>query len=135
MIGTAYEFLVKRNGDRSSYDKFRSRLAFLLGTAASSVDVFSVVDASAEGSVDVRFTAHGSPYYNSTKLIGAVLSDAEVSIPTCHTVAGVSTMSVLRTTSALRTTSVGFPTVFVVWQFNWFGAGAGASGRVCEGGV
>lgn len=55
-------------------------IADSLNTKVEYVDVFSVLDSeSAPGFVDVRFTAHGSPYYNTTKLIGAVLADGNVS--------------------------------------------------------
>jgi len=50
------------------------RLASLLGVAdAANVDVFTVVDAhgqAANRTVDVRYSAHGSPYYDPVRLNG-----------------------------------------------------------------
>ncbi|XP_067928117.1 neural-cadherin-like [Watersipora subatra] len=73
--GTSEEFMQRRGG-KSPYEIFIERLADSLGTEQQYVDVFSVLDSNSQpGFVDVRFTAHGSPYYNSTRLIGAVLDD------------------------------------------------------------
>lgn len=80
-LGTAEDFLKPRSGVGRSYDVFIQRMASALNTKEEFIDVFSVVDsATMPGFVDVRFTAHGSPYYNSTKLIGAVLADTGVSM-------------------------------------------------------
>ena len=84
MTGTALEFLTPGSDGQSPYDKFMIAIADSLNTRVEYVDVFSVLDSeSSPGFVDVRFTAHGSPYYNNTKLIGAVLADGGVSLATC----------------------------------------------------
>lgn len=79
-IGTAIQFLKPGPEGKSPYDKFIESLSKSLNTAEANIDVFSVLDSTtASGYVDVRFTAHGSPYYNATKLIGAVLDNDNVS--------------------------------------------------------
>lgn len=80
IAGTAEQFLRATPGQQSPYNIFIERMAVSLQTNKSNIDVFSVLDSSSEGFVDVRYTAHGSPYYNATKLIGAVLDDEGVSI-------------------------------------------------------
>ena len=81
LTGTALEFLTPGSDGQSPYDKFMIAIAGSLNTRVEYVDVFSVLDSeSSPGFVDVRFTAHGSPYYNTTKLIGAVLADGGVSL-------------------------------------------------------
>ena len=79
ILGTAEDFLQPDADGKSPYTIFIDRMAAALGTSTDYVDVFSVIDSEEEGYVDVRYTAHGSPYYNTTKLIGAVLDDADVS--------------------------------------------------------
>lgn len=54
-------------------------IAASLNTRVEFVDIFSVLDSeTSPGFVDVRFTAHGSPFYNTTKLIGAVTGNTNV---------------------------------------------------------
>ena len=80
--GSAEQFLQPAADGKSPYTMFIERMAAALNTEQQYVDVFSVLDSTESGFVDVRFTAHGSPYYNTTKLIGAVLDDTGVSIDT-----------------------------------------------------
>ena len=77
--GSAEQFLQPAADGKSPYTMFIERMATALNTEQQYIDVFSVLDSTESGFVDVRFTAHGSPYYNTTKLIGAVLDDAGVS--------------------------------------------------------
>ena len=47
----------------------QQKIAELLGTSSENVDIISVrAAADAPGSVDVTYTAHGSPYYTPEKL-------------------------------------------------------------------
>jgi len=80
--GSAKEF-VSPDGNR--YELFKQRVAELLGTIPSAVDIFTVLDSTTKpGYTDVRFTAHGSPYYNDTKLLGVISADSSVSHQSCH---------------------------------------------------
>lgn len=54
-----------------SRDKLRKKLTEIVGAIEENIDVFTVFDVpSANGSIDVRFSAHGSPYYSPVKLDG-----------------------------------------------------------------
>lgn len=75
---TAEEF-VKTNQDEqgmeiiSLKDRFRNSLAKLLNTSIENVDVFTVLKNDNSSVLDVRFSAHGSPYYEAERLNGKVL--------------------------------------------------------------
>ncbi|KAB7494699.1 Neural-cadherin [Armadillidium nasatum] len=59
---------------KSKYEKFREEIAKLVGTNIDNVDVFSVQAYQTRPPItDVRFSAHGSPYYQPVKLNGLVL--------------------------------------------------------------
>lgn len=63
---------------RSKADKFRDKLADLLSTDRDNVDVFSVqLRKKHPPTTDIRFSAHGSPYYKPVKLNGLVLMHRE----------------------------------------------------------
>ncbi|XP_054284040.1 neural-cadherin isoform X4 [Macrosteles quadrilineatus] len=63
---------------RSKADRFRDKLADLLNTERDNVDVFSVqLRRKHPPLTDVRFSAHGSPYYKPVKLNGLVLMHRE----------------------------------------------------------
>ena len=60
----------------SMYDKFRAKIASLLGKPKENVDIFTVRNVPGmEKMVDVRFSAHGSPYYRPSKLNGLMESN------------------------------------------------------------
>ncbi|XP_064079326.1 neural-cadherin-like isoform X1 [Macrobrachium nipponense] len=71
---------------RSKADMFREKIARLVGTGIENVDVFSIQLRNERPPVtDVRFSAHGSPYYHPIKLNGLVLQhraeiEAEIGI-------------------------------------------------------
>ncbi|XP_045127513.1 neural-cadherin-like isoform X1 [Portunus trituberculatus] len=71
---------------RSKADIFREKIARLVGTKVENVDVFSIQLKQLRPPVtDIRFSAHGSPYYQPIKLDGLVLQhradiEAEVGI-------------------------------------------------------
>ena len=71
---------------RSKADMFREKIAKLVGTNMDNVDVFSIQLRNERPPVtDVRFSAHGSPYYHPIKLNGLVLQhraeiEAEIGI-------------------------------------------------------
>lgn len=63
--------------DKSRYDKMKTELAAKLNVPESNVDIFSVREG--KGHTDVRFAAHGSPWYKPSKLDGLVITNkAEV---------------------------------------------------------
>jgi hypothetical protein len=63
---------------RSKADKLRDKLAELLATERDNVDVFSVqLRRKLPAMTDVRFSAHGSPYYKPVRLNGIVLRHRE----------------------------------------------------------
>jgi hypothetical protein len=63
---------------RSKADKLRDKLAELLATERDNVDVFSVqLRRKYPPLTDVRFSAHGSPYYKPVRLNGIVLRHRE----------------------------------------------------------
>lgn len=69
---------------RSKADKLRDKLAELLATERDNVDVFSVqLRRKLPAMTDVRFSAHGSPYYKPVRLNGIVLRHREEVILTC----------------------------------------------------
>ncbi|XP_030383016.1 neural-cadherin [Scaptodrosophila lebanonensis] len=63
---------------RSKLDRFRDKLADLLNTERENVDIFSVqLKRRHPPLTDVRFSAHGSPYYKPVRLNGIVLMHRE----------------------------------------------------------
>lgn len=63
---------------RSKADRLREKLAELLATERDNVDVFSVqLRRKHPPLTDVRFAAHGSPYYKPVRLNGVVLRHRE----------------------------------------------------------
>ncbi|CAG2067545.1 unnamed protein product, partial [Timema podura] len=63
---------------KSKADRFRDKLANLLNTERENVDVFSVQLRRKHPPVtDIRFAAHGSPYYKPVRLNGLVLMNRE----------------------------------------------------------
>ena len=59
---------------KSKYQMFKEKIASLVKTKTENVDVFSVQLYQTRPPItDVRFSAHGSPYYNPIKLNGLVL--------------------------------------------------------------
>ncbi|KAG5675458.1 hypothetical protein PVAND_005362 [Polypedilum vanderplanki] len=63
---------------RSKLEKFKDKLADLLGTDKENVDVFSVqLRRKHPPLTDIRFSAHGSPYYKPVRLNGIVLMHRE----------------------------------------------------------
>merc|ERR550534_1568425 len=55
----------------SPKDKLRKKLTEIVGAMEENIDVFTIFDVpSGNGSIDVRFSAHGSPYYSPVKLDG-----------------------------------------------------------------
>ncbi|XP_017854376.1 neural-cadherin isoform X7 [Drosophila busckii] len=63
---------------RSKLDRFRDKLADLLNIERENVDIFSVqLKRRNPPLTDVRFSAHGSPYYKPVRLNGIVLMHRE----------------------------------------------------------
>lgn len=77
MVGvTAEEFIQPdTSGGPSKHELFRSRLARILNVSVENVDVFTVLHSTHNPNtslLDVRFSAHGSPYWKPEKLNAAV---------------------------------------------------------------
>ncbi|XP_033122265.1 neural-cadherin-like, partial [Anneissia japonica] len=71
----AAEFVREPN---SIYNTLRTTLAEILGTPEGNVDVFSVMDVEGESNmVDVRYSAHGSPYYKAERMDMAVRANQQ----------------------------------------------------------
>lgn len=66
----------------SRYQLMREMLASWLDTTVDNVDIFTVLNHPfRERTIDVRYSAHGSPYYRPTKLNGLMaLYKSRVSI-------------------------------------------------------
>ena len=63
---------------RSKYDVLREHLAKRLSVPIENVDIFNVRDhESLPGVVDIRYSAHGSPYYRPEKLDGLMSLDKD----------------------------------------------------------
>lgn len=71
---TAEEFVTRSDGGKSPYDKFKTVLADKLHVPKKNVAIFSVMNTEKK-QVDVRYAAHGSPYYPPSKLDSFVALD------------------------------------------------------------
>ena len=61
---------------KSKYDIFREALARRLGVPTGNVDIFTVMNhPTLERTCDIRYSAHGSPYYKPARLNGLVAED------------------------------------------------------------
>lgn len=64
--------------EKSRYEKFREKIAELVGTSKENVDIFTVMLKQERPPItDVRFSAHGSPYFKATRLNGLVAQHRE----------------------------------------------------------
>ncbi len=62
----------------SRLEKLRQLLANELGIPINNVQVFSIMNSPATAkTVDIRFAAHGSPYYRSDRLDGIVMTQRQ----------------------------------------------------------
>lgn len=63
---------------KSKAQKLKAKLAQILNTEESKIDIFSVMLKQTRPPItDVRFSAHGSPYYKPVRLNGMVLLHRE----------------------------------------------------------
>lgn len=77
---TAEEFVTRpprRSGSskygKSRYDLLRQHIAKMLGVPLSNVDIFTIMNhPTKEKTIDIRYSAHGSPYYKPVKLDGII---------------------------------------------------------------
>ena len=61
---------------QSHYDNLRSLIAKKLDTPIGNVDIFTVRDhPTMPNTVDVRYSAHGSPYYHPSRIDGLMNED------------------------------------------------------------
>ncbi|XP_052754013.1 DE-cadherin isoform X2 [Galleria mellonella] len=76
---TAEEFIIPEADGTSKKDKLHRRLAQLYNTSLDNVDVFTVSSKRTvqDAFLDVRFSAHGSPYYPAEKLDSMVIGIQE----------------------------------------------------------
>lgn len=78
---TAEEFVeVPKDGSaggQSYKERFRNSLAQLFNVSAENVDVFTVLKNENASVLDVRFSAHGSPYYEPERLNGKIAQNQE----------------------------------------------------------
>lgn len=74
---TAAEFIKTGSDGESHYDKFRQKMADKLGKPVSNVQILTILDKGDEQNklLEVRFAAHGSPYYTSARLNGIVTAN------------------------------------------------------------
>lgn len=73
---TAEEFVTRPKNGKSPYDKFKTVLADKLNVPLTYVAIFSVMNVE-NNMVDIRYAAHGSPYYPPSKLDSFVSLDKE----------------------------------------------------------
>ncbi|XP_071958459.1 neural-cadherin-like [Antedon mediterranea] len=67
---TAANFVREPN---SKYGKLRKSLAGIIGAKEMNIDIFSVMDVVGEANtIEVRYSAHGSPYYKAERMDSAV---------------------------------------------------------------
>lgn len=67
------DFITEDNNmHQSKKNIFRNNLAKLLNVSTENVDVFTVLKSENDDVIDVRFSAHGSPYYEPERLNGMV---------------------------------------------------------------
>lgn len=71
---TAEEFVTRPEGGRSPYDRFQILLADKLRVPVKNVAIFSVMNVE-DNQVDLRYSAHGSPWYPPSKLDSFVTLD------------------------------------------------------------
>ncbi|XP_054263289.1 DE-cadherin-like [Macrosteles quadrilineatus] len=72
---TAEEFITPDSHDMSKKMILQAKLAHLLNTSLDNVDVFTVLHSphnTNQTQLDVRFSAHGSPYYSPEKINAAI---------------------------------------------------------------
>ncbi|XP_071177027.1 neural-cadherin-like isoform X2 [Mytilus edulis] len=62
----------KTQHSESNYEKFQKKLAEKLGVPVENVDIFSVMDNKTMQYLDIRYAAHGSPWYPPSKIDGIV---------------------------------------------------------------
>ncbi|KAG1685476.1 Neural-cadherin [Nymphon striatum] len=79
IFGTSAEDFIRiydwksNNNIKSKYEKFREIMASLVGTDVKNVDIFTVLQRQERPPItDVRFSAHGSPYYKPSSLDGLI---------------------------------------------------------------
>ena len=71
---TPEKFIQKDSTGKSPYDKFCERLATSLNTDKENVEMISVLSPKTNYT-DLRFSAHGSPYYSPTKMNGVIMKN------------------------------------------------------------
>lgn len=78
-VGTSAEAFIrkydsiKREEYKSKYEKFREIIARLVKTDVKNVDIFTVLSRQERPAItDIRYSAHGSPYYKPSSLDGIV---------------------------------------------------------------
>jgi len=70
VLGVTAEEFLEEHREGSHYDRFRKLLSQKLGVPVKNVAIFSVVNNGKY--LDIRISAHGSPWYASSKLDGII---------------------------------------------------------------
>ncbi|KAH1023183.1 hypothetical protein HUJ04_012437 [Dendroctonus ponderosae] len=72
------QFVEKNDAGKSKKDLLHQRISEIVNTSISNVDVFTVLTTPSNSSlIDVRFSAHGSPYYAPEKLNNKITANQE----------------------------------------------------------
>ncbi|KAK7504632.1 hypothetical protein BaRGS_00004118 [Batillaria attramentaria] len=72
---TAEEFIVSRDGGKSKKEVFHELFAEKMGLPKENIDIITVMDVG--GFTDVRYAAHGSPYYQSSQTDSVVVRNKD----------------------------------------------------------
>ncbi|XP_065212799.1 DE-cadherin isoform X2 [Planococcus citri] len=79
---TAEEFVTKNPNGESKADILRSQLAQILNNTEDNIDVFTILHSPINNNntslhLDVRFSAHGSPYYEPERINSAIVNNQD----------------------------------------------------------
>lgn len=133
---TAEEFISKPKPSgksdaepRSRYDLLREHIARNLGVPVENVDIFTVRDhPSIPRTIDVRYSAHGSPFYQPVKLDGRLANEKNAVRYSCSCVQGwlllliatTTTTSITNNTTAAAAVDATTTTlVLLCWFCEW----------------
>ncbi|XP_072014059.1 LOW QUALITY PROTEIN: neural-cadherin-like [Amphiura filiformis] len=80
---TAEEFITASETKPSKLDQLHDLLVEIIGAKKENIDIFGIMNVPGkERTIDVRYSAHGSPYYPAEQLDGAVLANLDKLLPT-----------------------------------------------------
>jgi hypothetical protein len=78
-LGTSAEDFIKKPGKglKSKKEKLNELLAETLGVHKDNVDIVTVIDVG-KGLTDIRYAAHGSPYYQASQVDSAIIRNQKM---------------------------------------------------------